>query len=87
MRFKLLRKMKYGLLPINFQERRHLDINGFTNLKKKSYGMVKRFKARLVICGNRQIEGINYNKTFSDSANCVGSRCGEELGVKPVGYT
>ena len=33
--------------------------------------MVERYKARLVIFSNRQVEGIDYNKTFAPIAKIV----------------
>jgi len=40
-------------------------------IKRKSDGTVERFKARLVILGNHQVEGINYMETFAPMAKMV----------------
>ena len=39
--------------------------------KFNSYGTVERHKARLVILGNRQVEGVDYNETFAPVAKMV----------------
>lgn len=39
--------------------------NGYTKVKLKADGLVKRFKAILVAKGYNQMEGLGYNKTFS----------------------
>jgi len=40
-------------------------------VKHKSDGTVERYKARLVILGNRQVEGVDYNETFAPVAKMV----------------
>ncbi|CAI8584818.1 unnamed protein product [Vicia faba] len=40
-------------------------------IKYNSDGSIERHKARLVIHGNRQVEGINYNETFVHTTKMV----------------
>ncbi|XP_074299668.1 uncharacterized protein LOC141630800 [Silene latifolia] len=40
-------------------------------IKYNAYGSIERYKARLVIMGNRQIEGVDYNETFAPTVKLV----------------
>ena len=40
-------------------------------IKYNSDGSIERCKARLVILGNKQVEGIDYNKTFALTTKMV----------------
>ena len=44
-------------------------------VKYKSDGSIERYKARLVIRRDHQIEGFDYNKTFAPVANMTSVRC------------
>jgi len=44
-------------------------------VKCNSDGTVKRFKARVVIHGDHQVEGFGYNETFTPVANMTSVRC------------
>ena len=43
-------------------------------IKYNAYGMIERYKARVVILRNRQVEGIDYNETFAPMAKMVTAR-------------
>ncbi|CAH9100576.1 unnamed protein product [Cuscuta epithymum] len=40
-------------------------------IKFKSDGSIDPFKARLIVCGNRQVQGIDYDETFAPVAKMV----------------
>ncbi|CAH9077905.1 unnamed protein product [Cuscuta europaea] len=40
-------------------------------IKHKSDGSVERYKERLVVSGNRQVQGIDYSETFARVAKMV----------------
>jgi len=44
-------------------------------VKYKSDESIKRYKAHLVIWGDKQVEGFNYNETFARVATMISVRC------------
>jgi len=70
-RFKRLRIIGLGKFRTYRPTKRHLDANWVFNIKYKSDRIVERYKARLVILGNRQIEGVDFTETFAPVAKMV----------------
>ena len=58
-------------LPAN---KKALRYKWIYKIKYHSNGTIKWFKARLVILGNPQVEGIDYTKTFATVAKLVIAR-------------
>lgn len=60
-------------------------------VKYRSDGMVERLKGRLVVYGNRQVAGIDFNETFAPVAKMVTVRTifgysgGKKVGTAPDG--
>jgi len=47
------------------------DCKWVCKIEYRSYDTVEQYKARLVILGNHQIEGIDYTQTFAPVARMV----------------
>lgn len=43
-------------------------------IKYKSDGTIERYKARVVVLGNTQVEGLDFNETFAPVAKMVSVR-------------
>ena len=51
-------------------------------IKLKAYGTLERYKARLVILGNHQVEGIDYGETFAPVAKMTTVRIFLDISAK-----
>lgn len=74
LRLKLLKKNDTWSLQRLPPGKKALGCKWVYRIKYHSDGTVERFKARLVILGNHQVEGINYTETFAPVAKLVTMR-------------
>lgn len=60
----LERQHKWDLQELPPKKKRALDNKWVFTINYRSDGTIERFMARLVVCENRQNEGVDYTDTF-----------------------
>ena len=84
---RALEKNKTRVLQDLPQGKKPISYKWVYRVKYNSDGTLQRYKARLVIRGDHQVERLDYNETFAPVAKMSSVRCFLTVAVSSVGTT